>query len=93
MKLAENSSHFLFLDLLELFYQSSKTIAENLLDCLNKHSFDDKCIKENFVTFTSVTLKKKKNYKSQKFDCASQVQLTIKNILIPLVFAKFGNNL
>lgn len=49
----EDSPHFLFLDLLELSDQTSKTVAENLLDCLSKYGFEDNYLKENFVAFAS----------------------------------------
>lgn len=54
---------FLFLDLVELSDQTSKTVAETLLDCLRKHGFGESYLEENLVAFASdglsVTLGKK----------------------------------
>lgn len=44
---------FTFFDLLELPSQDSKTITQQLLNCLDKYGFHDKYLEENLVAFTS----------------------------------------
>ncbi|KAK4875078.1 hypothetical protein RN001_011500 [Aquatica leii] len=49
----EHLPHYLLLDLVELQDQTSKTVADTLLNCLDKHMFHDEFLKENLVAFAS----------------------------------------
>ncbi|XP_064421760.1 E3 SUMO-protein ligase KIAA1586-like [Latimeria chalumnae] len=49
----KDDPHFMFLDLIELPDQKADTIAKYLLECLQKHGFDDFYLKQNLVAFAS----------------------------------------
>lgn len=48
----KDSAFFLFLDLVKLSDQTSKTVAETLLDCLRKNRFGESYL-ENLMAFAS----------------------------------------
>ena len=49
----DNPPHYLFLDLVELENQTSATIVNTILTCLNKYEFDEDFLMRNLVAIST----------------------------------------